>query len=163
MTEQQPTLGVGMIGYAFMGAVHSQAWRSAHRFFDLPLEPRMRVVCGRDGARVAEAAVRMGWDESATSWQDVIGRDDIDLVDVCTPGDTHAEIAIAAASPTGGSPRSGWPAGWSPTTGWVRSGTCARSTSRTGSSTRTHRSRGGWTRPGPAPGRSATSARTWST
>ena len=96
MTEQQATLGVGMIGHAFMGAVHSQAWRNAHRFFDLPLQPRMRVVCGRDAGRAAEAADRMGWEDSATSWQEVIGRDDVDLVDICTPGDTHAEIAIAA-------------------------------------------------------------------
>ena len=96
MTEQQATLGVGMIGHAFMGAVHSQAWRNAHRFFDLPLQPRMRVVCGRDAGRAAEAADRMGWEDSATSWQEVIERDDVDLVDICTPGDTHAEIAIAA-------------------------------------------------------------------
>jgi predicted dehydrogenase len=96
MTEQNATLGVGMIGYAFMGAAHSHAWRSAHRFFDLPLTPRMQVVCGRDAARVAEAATRFGWEESATDWREVIARDDVDLVDVCTPGDTHAEIAIAA-------------------------------------------------------------------
>jgi predicted dehydrogenase len=96
MTEQKPALRVGMIGYAFMGAVHSQAWRCAHHFFDLPLEPRMTVVCGRDAARVADAAARMGWDESATSWEQVVARDDVDLIDVCTPGDTHAEIAIAA-------------------------------------------------------------------
>ncbi|GGU27326.1 Gfo/Idh/MocA family protein [Nocardioides albus] len=96
MTEQKATLGVGMIGYAFMGAVHSHAWRSAHRFFDLPLTPRMQVVCGRDATRVAEAATRFGWEDSATDWRDVIARDDVDLVDVCTPGDTHAEIAIAA-------------------------------------------------------------------
>ncbi len=92
----KPTLGVGMIGYAFMGAAHSQAWRSAHRFFDLPVEPRMRVVCGRDADRVAEAATRLGWESSATDWKQVVTRDDVDLVDVCTPGDTHAEIAIAA-------------------------------------------------------------------
>ncbi|MFD7076384.1 Gfo/Idh/MocA family protein [Nocardioides sp. NPDC059952] len=96
MTEQKATLGVGMIGYAFMGAVHSHAWRSAHRFFDLPLTPRMQVLCGRDATRVAEAATRFGWEESVTDWRDVIARDDVDLVDVCTPGDTHAEIAIAA-------------------------------------------------------------------
>ncbi|MEU6135215.1 Gfo/Idh/MocA family oxidoreductase [Nocardioides sp. NPDC047086] len=96
MTEQKATLGVGMIGYAFMGAVHSHAWRSAHRFFDLPLTPRMQVLCGRDATRVAEAAARFGWEESVTDWRDVIARDDVDLVDVCTPGDTHAEIAIAA-------------------------------------------------------------------
>lgn len=96
MTEQNATLGVGMIGYAFMGAVHSHAWRSAHRFFDLPLTTRMQVLCGRDATRVAEAATRFGWEESVTDWRDVIARDDVDLVDVCTPGDTHAEIAIAA-------------------------------------------------------------------
>src|SRR5688500_17567215 len=79
-----------------MGAAHSQAWRSAPRFFDLPLQPRMAVLCGRDAGRVDEAADRLGWDEGATSWQDVVARDDVDLVDVCTPGDTHAEIAIAA-------------------------------------------------------------------
>jgi predicted dehydrogenase len=96
MTEQQATLGVGMIGHAFMGAVHSQAWRNAHRFFDLPLRPRMTVLCGRDAGRVAEAADRMGWEDGVTSWREVIDRDDVDLVDICTPGDTHAEIAVAA-------------------------------------------------------------------
>jgi len=96
MTQHKPALGVGMIGYAFMGAAHSQAWRTAPRFFDLPLDPRMRVVCGRDADAVAAAADRLGWEESATDWRQVIARDDIDLVDVCTPGNTHAEIAIAA-------------------------------------------------------------------
>jgi len=96
MTEDKPALRVGMIGHAFMGAAHSQAWRTAPRFFDLPLQPRMSVLCGRDAERVEAAAATMGWDEAATSWQEVVARDDVDLVDVCTPGDTHAEIAIAA-------------------------------------------------------------------
>ncbi|PVG80975.1 dehydrogenase [Nocardioides gansuensis] len=96
MTEHTPTLSVGMIGYAFMGAVHSQAWRTAPHFFDLPLRPRMTAVCGRDARRVAEAAATLGWEESETDWRRVVERDDIDLVDICTPGDTHAEIAIAA-------------------------------------------------------------------
>ncbi|CAM3479744.1 Gfo/Idh/MocA family protein [Isoptericola cucumis] len=91
-----PTLGVGMVGYSFMGAAHSQAWRTAPRFFDLPLAPRMRVVAGRNADSVRAAAERLGWDESVTSWQELIARDDVDLVDVCTPGDTHAEIAVAA-------------------------------------------------------------------
>ena len=94
--EGKPTLGVGMVGYAFMGAAHSQAWRTAPRFFDLPLTPRMRVVAGRDAEAVKAAADRLGWDEAATSWQELVARDDVDLVDVCTPGDTHAEIAVAA-------------------------------------------------------------------
>jgi predicted dehydrogenase len=96
MTEQQDTLSVGMAGYAFMGAAHSQAWRTAPRFFDLPLRVRMAAVAGRDEAKVAEAASRLGWESTETSWQALVARDDIDLVDVCTPGDTHAEIAIAA-------------------------------------------------------------------
>jgi predicted dehydrogenase len=87
---------VGMIGYAFMGAAHSQAWRTVNHAFDLPLRPRMSVLCGRDPAAVAAAAGRLGWDESATDWRAVVARDDIDLIDICTPGDTHAEIALAA-------------------------------------------------------------------
>ena len=52
----RPTLGVGLIGYAFMGAAHSQAWRTAPRFFDLPLDPRMTVLAGRDATAVTVAA-----------------------------------------------------------------------------------------------------------
>ncbi|SFO43351.1 Predicted dehydrogenase [Geodermatophilus obscurus] len=95
-SPDRPTLGVGLIGYAFMGAAHSQAWRTAPRFFDLPLRPELRVLAGRDAARVAEAAGKLGWDGTETDWRRVVERDDVDLVDVCTPGDTHAEIAIAA-------------------------------------------------------------------
>ena len=90
------TLGVGMIGYAFMGAAHSQAWRTAGRFFDLPLQPDMAVLCGRTADATAAAAQRMGWRHTETDWKALLGRDDVQLVDICTPGDTHAEIAIAA-------------------------------------------------------------------
>jgi predicted dehydrogenase len=96
MSTHAPTLGVGMVGYAFMGAAHSQAWATAGRFFDLPLAPAMTAVCGRDPGAVADAAGRLGWASSETDWKRLLTRDDIDLVDVCTPGDTHAEIAIAA-------------------------------------------------------------------
>jgi predicted dehydrogenase len=91
-----PTLGIAMIGHSFMGAAHSQAWRVAPRFFDLPLRPVMAVVCGRDQARTEAAAARLGWAEAATDWKAVLERDDVQVVDICTPGDTHAEIAIAA-------------------------------------------------------------------
>jgi len=96
MTSTRPTFAVGMVGYAFMGAAHSQAWRTAPRFFDLPLSPTMRVVCGRDAERTAEAAERLGWAETETDWRRLVERPDVDLVDICTPGDTHAEIAITA-------------------------------------------------------------------
>lgn len=89
-------LGVGMIGYAFMGAAHSQAWRVAPRFFDLALRPEMTVVAGRDSTAVEAARDRLGWGAAETDWRRVVARDDVDLVDICTPGDTHAEIAIAA-------------------------------------------------------------------
>ncbi|HYH25119.1 MAG TPA: Gfo/Idh/MocA family oxidoreductase [Blastococcus sp.] len=92
----RPPLGVGLIGYAFMGAAHSHAWRTAPRFFDLPLEPRLAVLAGRDQAAVTDAAGRLGWAATETDWRRVVERDDVDVVDICTPGDTHAEIAIAA-------------------------------------------------------------------
>ncbi|GAA4721971.1 Gfo/Idh/MocA family oxidoreductase [Isoptericola chiayiensis] len=89
-------LGVGMVGYSFMGAAHSQAWRTAPRFFDLPLAVDMRVVAGRSADGVAAAADRLGWQESTTDWRTLLTRDDVDVIDVCTPGNTHAEIAVAA-------------------------------------------------------------------
>ena len=96
MTDSAPTLGVGMVGYAFMGAVHSQAWRTAGRFFDLPCAPAMVALCGRDPVATAAAAERMGWASVETDWRRLLTRDDVQLVDICTPGDTHADIAIAA-------------------------------------------------------------------
>ncbi|MGG7510161.1 Gfo/Idh/MocA family protein [Plantibacter sp. YIM 135249] len=85
-----------MIGVGFMGAAHSQGWRVAPRFFDLSAQPEMAVLVGRDTARTAAAADNWGWAESSTDWREVIARDDIDVVDIVTPGDSHAEIAIAA-------------------------------------------------------------------
>ncbi|WP_112282368.1 Gfo/Idh/MocA family protein [Prauserella muralis] len=85
-----------MVGHAFMGAVHSQAWRTVHRFFDVPLAPRMVALAGRDERRTKEAADRYGWASVETDWRALLERDDVDLIDICTPGDTHAEIGIAA-------------------------------------------------------------------
>jgi predicted dehydrogenase len=89
-------LGVAMVGYAFMGAAHSQAWGTAPHMFDLPRRPNMRVLVGRNGAAATAAASRLGWHEVATDWRDVLHRDDIEVVDICTPGSSHPEIAIAA-------------------------------------------------------------------
>jgi predicted dehydrogenase len=90
------SIGIGMVGYAFMGAAHSQAWRTVGRVFDLPLKVRMVAVAGRDAVRVKAAAQRFGWDSFETDWRRLIERPDIELVDVCAPGSSHCEIAIAA-------------------------------------------------------------------
>ncbi|HCB58646.1 MAG TPA: dehydrogenase, partial [Arthrobacter bacterium] len=84
-----------MIGYAFMGKAHSNAWRNVASYFDVRAFEQ-KVLVGRDAAGVAEAAGKYGWAESATDWRTVIERDDIDIVDICAPGWLHAEIAIAA-------------------------------------------------------------------
>ncbi|ATO16969.1 gfo/Idh/MocA family oxidoreductase [Micromonospora sp. WMMA2032] len=96
MSTHDRILRVGMVGYAFMGAAHSQAWRTVNRVFDLPARVRMSLVCGRDEPKVAEAADRLGWDGYTTDWRRLVESDEIDVVDICTPGDSHGEIALAA-------------------------------------------------------------------
>ncbi|MEV3988049.1 Gfo/Idh/MocA family oxidoreductase [Streptomyces sp. NPDC049837] len=96
MAQQERTIGIGMVGYAFMGAAHSQGWRTVGRVFDLPLRPVLAAVCGRDAAAVRAAADKHGWAAAETDWRDLVVRDDVDVVDICTPGDSHAEIAVAA-------------------------------------------------------------------
>ncbi len=83
-----------MIGYEFMGRAHSQAWRTVNRVFDLPLEVEMVAIAGR--SLDPSVASRLGWEDAVTDWREVVGRSDVDVIDICTPGDTHAEIAIAA-------------------------------------------------------------------
>ncbi|MBT2517451.1 Gfo/Idh/MocA family oxidoreductase [Streptomyces sp. ISL-90] len=85
-----------MIGTAFMGKAHSQAWRTAPHFFDLPLEPKLELLVGRSPEGTAERAGRLGWERWSTDWRAAVASPDIDVIDICTPGDTHAEIAIAA-------------------------------------------------------------------
>ncbi|WP_234410809.1 Gfo/Idh/MocA family protein [Nocardioides terrigena] len=95
-TAHDTTVGVACVGYSFMGKAHSNAWRNVGAFY--PDAPRavQRVLVGRDPRRVDEAAQRYGWQESATDWRAVLERDDIHVVDICTPGHLHAEIAEAA-------------------------------------------------------------------
>jgi predicted dehydrogenase len=93
---EQALLRVAMVGYGFMGAAHSQGWRVAPRFFDLPLVPQMTLIVGRDAANLDAAADKFGWRERATDWRTAVARDDVDVVDICTPGSSHGEIAIAA-------------------------------------------------------------------
>ena len=90
-------IGIGMVGYAFMGRAHSHAWNTVARAFpDVPLTPRLAAVCGRDKAAAQEAADHLGWASAETDWHALIERDDIDLIDISAPGDLHAPIAIAA-------------------------------------------------------------------
>ncbi|MFB4312522.1 Gfo/Idh/MocA family protein [Actinomadura sp. 21ATH] len=96
MTNERATVGVGMVGHAFMGRAHSQAWRSVGPFFDPPLTPVMAALAGRSAERTAAAARELGWASVETDWKELLRRDDVQLIDICTPGDSHAEIAVAA-------------------------------------------------------------------
>ena len=80
-----------------MGKAHSNAWRQAPRFFDLAAEIRMTAICGRDRAITSRAAKKLGWESSTSDWRAVVADPGIDIVDICTPNNLHAEIAIAAA------------------------------------------------------------------
>ena len=91
------SLNVGMIGYKFMGRAHSNAWRQVDKFFPVPATPVLHTICGRDKKKVAEAAGKLGWQKFTTRWQEVVADPAIDIVDINTANDTHAEIAIAAA------------------------------------------------------------------
>ena len=94
-TSAPQPLGVAMIGYAFMGKAHSNAWRNVASFFHVPAFEQ-RVLVGRDPEGAVEAAQRYGWAQSATDWRAIVARDDIHVVDICAPGLLHAEIALAA-------------------------------------------------------------------
>lgn len=96
MHNDAPPLRIALIGHGFMGAAHSQGWRVAPRFHDLPARPEMTLLVGRNARGVEESARKWGWEETATDWRAAIARDDIDVIDIVTPGGSHAEIAIAA-------------------------------------------------------------------
>jgi predicted dehydrogenase len=89
-------IGIGLVGYKFMGRAHSNAYRQVGRFFDVDPAPRMVAICGRDEAGVKEAAEQLGWEGYETDYHDLIARDDVQLVDVSSPGDTHKEVVLAA-------------------------------------------------------------------
>lgn len=91
------TLRVGMIGYNFMGKAHSNAWRQVNRFFELPAQVELNTICGRNSKAVEKAARTFGWARSATDWRAVVEDPNLDIIDITTPNDTHAQIAIAAA------------------------------------------------------------------
>ena len=93
--QRSDTLRIAMVGHAFMGRAHSQAWRNVGAFFDVP-KVELATLVGRDAPRADEAARQLGWERSSTDWREAVTSDDIDIVDVCTPGALHAEIAEAA-------------------------------------------------------------------
>jgi len=91
------TLNVGLVGYGFMGRAHSNAFRKVNNFFDLEYRPVLKAACARSEEKVRAFADKWGYESVETDWRKLIARDDIDLIDICTPNNTHAEIAAAAA------------------------------------------------------------------
>lgn len=91
-------LNVGMIGYGFMGRTHSNAFRKVNNFFELEYEPVLQAICARDGAKAKAFAEQWGYASVETDWKKLIARKDIDLIDIASPNNTHAEIAMAAAA-----------------------------------------------------------------
>jgi len=90
-------VGIGMVGYKFMGKAHSNAWLKVNKFFELGARAVMRAICGRNGIELRKAADNWGWQTTETDWRKLVSRPDIDAVDICTPNNLHAEIAIEAA------------------------------------------------------------------
>ena len=90
-------LNIGLVGYGFMGRTHSNAFRQAPQFFDLPYTPVLKAVAARNTDKAQKFADNWGWQSVESDWKNLIDRDDIDLIDIASPNDTHAEIAIAAA------------------------------------------------------------------
>lgn len=90
-------LNIGMVGYGFMGRTHSNAFRQVRHFFDIPFEPVLKTICARNGDRARSFADRWGYESVETDWRRLVASSSIDLIDIASPNDTHAEIAIAAA------------------------------------------------------------------
>jgi myo-inositol 2-dehydrogenase/D-chiro-inositol 1-dehydrogenase len=91
-------LNVGIVGYGFMGRTHSNAFSQVNHFFDLEYQPVLKAVCARDGDKAKSFAAQWGFESVESDWRKLVARKDIDLVDIASPNDTHAEIAIAAAA-----------------------------------------------------------------
>src|SRR6187397_1558264 len=91
------TLNIGLVGCGFMGRTHSNAFLQAPRYFDLPYKPVLKAICARKPDRAKAFAANWGYESIESDWRTLIARKDIDLIDIASPNDTHAEIAIAAA------------------------------------------------------------------
>src|ERR1700756_342280 len=97
MASKLKDLNIGMIGYGFMGRAHSNAYRKVNNFFPLAYRPVLKAACGRDAEKVKAFAETWGYESVESDWRKLIERKDIDAIDICTPNNTHAEIALAAA------------------------------------------------------------------
>jgi len=91
-------VNIGLVGYKFMGKAHSNAYRKMPMFFNTEAIPVLKAICGRTEKAVAEAARKFGWESYETSWEKLVKRKDIDLVDITTPNSTHKDIVLAAAA-----------------------------------------------------------------
>jgi predicted dehydrogenase len=91
-------LNIGLVGYGFMGRTHSNGYKRVNDFFDLDYRPVLKAVCGRDAANAKAFAEKWGYESTETDWRKLVERKDIDAIDICTPNNTHAEIALAAAA-----------------------------------------------------------------
>jgi predicted dehydrogenase len=91
-------LNIGMIGYGFMGRAHSNAYRRVNNFFDLPYRVVLKAACARDAAKLKAFADQWGYESTETDWRKLIARKEIDCIDICTPNNTHYEIALATAA-----------------------------------------------------------------
>ncbi len=95
--SEKKNLNIGLVGYGFMGRTHSNAYRKVSNFFDPEYQPRLKAVCGRNAENAQAFATQWGYESIETDWKTLVARDDIDAIDICTPNNSHAEIAIAAA------------------------------------------------------------------
>ncbi len=91
-------LNIGLIGYGFMGRTHSNGYSQAPHFFNLDRKPVLKAVCGRDKDKLKAFADQWGYESTETDWRKLVERKDIDAVDICTPNNSHCEIALAAAA-----------------------------------------------------------------
>jgi predicted dehydrogenase len=90
-------VNIAMIGTGFMGKAHSNGWMKVGKFFNVPFEPVLKVVFGRDKNKTKEFAARWGYEDTSQDWREVVARDDIDIVNVVTTTHTHKDIVIEAA------------------------------------------------------------------
>ena len=90
-------LNIGLVGYGFMGRTHSNGYKRVNDFFDVEYRPVLKAVCGRSEEAAKAFAEKWSYESVETDWRKLVARKDIDAVDICTPNNTHAEIAIAAA------------------------------------------------------------------